>query len=87
MNRQYAHRQVYPRVTHETAQGIVVTLEQVADINSHGTVYVLSSSLQGERWGYGRGDTECIESLHGYRPFHLLAEKYIAAAALLGEES
>jgi hypothetical protein len=68
----------YMKITHENAQGIVVTLEQIADANSHGTVYTLTSSLSNTGWAYGRGDSECFESLHGYRPFHFLADKFIA---------
>lgn len=65
------------KVTHQTISGIIVTLEQVAHSNAQGTIYTLSSTLNDERWGYGRGDTEVLESLHGHRPFHLLAEKFI----------
>lgn len=66
------------KVTHETADGIVVTLECIVDPNALGTVYRLTSTLGGQGWSYGRGDTECIESLTGLRPFHLLANNFIA---------
>ena len=66
------------KITHELTNGIVITLEQVNHHNAHGDVYILSNSVNDQRWAYGRGHSECVDSLHGYAPFHILAEKYAA---------
>jgi actin-related protein len=61
-----------------TINNVTVTLAQTKNSNAHGTVYVLSSSLGGASWGYGRGDTQCIEILEGSVSLKSLAEQFIA---------
>lgn len=56
---------------------VTVTLEQIAENDSHGIVYLLKSTVNETGWGYFRGDTDCIESLNGVRCFSILAEKFL----------
>jgi hypothetical protein len=57
------------------SKGISVSIEQVADLNYKGTVFLLHAPNR-QGWGYGRGDTHCKEILSGIKDFQELADKY-----------